>query len=366
MKSLSLTERQLLALLGWSLSSGNEMPACLREPIDWPQMRQLAEEQSVTGLVAEVQKKLPEALWPSRRERVWWFGVAAMIAELNRQMNQAIVRLVQVLDAGQIQYFLFKGQSIGACYPQPEMRQAGDVDFYVSAADFQRAKVLIEHELAVRVEGNEQLDKHDQFTYEGIRFEMHYRLETFGTQRHQSAFDQFICQSLNKPVITRQVGEVPVRILPPAEELMVTFKHLFNHLLMEGVGLRQFCDFMMLLRQFPAEANDILKQELQKVGYYEAFLAVGATLVKYLGLPEASFPFVLKDCHYRWSDRLVAVPMSRGNFGKYHRSMNSRWGHRIDTALIAFGHCLRFMPLAPTDILGLLPTRCRIAWRHKR
>ena len=366
MKNLSLTQQQLLALVRLGIGSDAQADECLRQDIGWKAIVSLAEEQTVVGVVADGVQRLPEELWPERRMRLQWFGLAAMQTEQNAVVNAAMADLVKVLEQEQISYCIVKGQTLGALYPNPDARQAGDVDFYVPAGDFQHAKTLIEQRLSVKVEGEERADKHDSFVYRDVRFEMHYRLETFGISRHQRHFDRMIDQALEVEPVTRHITDMMVRVLPPEGELVMTFKHLFNHLLMEGVGLRQLCDLLILLLHYPPAGRQRLESLLHQIGYYEAFMAMGATLVSYLGLSPERFPFTLRQKDYRWADRLIEVPLDRGNFGKYNRkTFINQLGHKLDTAAIAFGHCLRFLPLAPSDIAGLIPTRIGIAMKMR-
>ena len=61
------------------------------------------------------------------------------------------------------------------------------------------------------------------------------------------------------------------------------------------------------------------------------------------------------------------VVLKRGNFGKYNRKYaKSGFKKSMETAKIAMGHCFTFLPLAPSDILPLIPKRISITIHEKR
>lgn len=340
-------------------------------PLDWSSLFTLSQQQAVIALVDAAIDRLPESQQPPRMERLKWYGYSQRIAQANAQVNADLHRLVRCLDRAGIRYAVFKGQVAAALYPEPWRRNSGDVDFYVARADYQRARQLIINELGVQIERSAEADKHEDFTLGHTHFELHFRIETFGTRRHQQQFDALIEESLQTAnPCRRSVDGVEVPVLPPVAELVTIFKHLFNHLLMEGVGLRQFCDLLVhverlcpLEPQAAAAQSLELSQALSDIGYLPAFRAMLAVLHRYLGLTH--LPLELSAADYRWAEALIAVPFSHGSFGKFDRSTTSRrWQQQIDTALLALRHCLRFLPLAPTDILGLLPTRFGIALRR--
>lgn len=359
---MTTTQRQLLALLHRALDPTSAIEECLtQEPIDWETMWTLADEQSVIGLVADAMMQLPEPSLPDRRVRLMWIAAAYQIELRNAEVNRAMAKLARVLDEADIPYVYMKGQTVAAYYRKPAMRQPGDVDFYVPASHYDLAKEVIGRQLKVEVEGEGKADKHDAFDYRGVHFEMHYRIETFGTEKHQARFDQRIDDCLATAVY-RDVECASVRVLPEVEEMAATFKHLFNHLLMEGVGLKQFCDMSVLLVPFPKESTQQLISLLEDVGYLKAFRAMYATLMQYMGLSVDVLPITLTPADSRWTERLIEVPLQHGNFGKHHRwNSTNRWIKKTDTALLALRHCLRFLPLAPPEIACLLPRRMAIA-----
>ena len=261
-----------------------------------------------------------------------------------------------------IRYAVFKGWAVASHYPQPCLRTMGDVDFYVVPADFARAGEAIEQEWGVAIE-RDGLDKHDSFGWQGLRFEMHRRIETFGRVGAQRAFDAWIEAEVMRQAASVSVGGEPLSVLPPVADVVVVFKHMFNHLLVEGVGLRQVSDVAVLLDAYKDDIDKpSLRARLNELGYLKAFDAVVAMLRKRLGLACAAAyaPLSGKDC--RHADRMFRMIMNSGNFGRKAYAHHAAGRVKsMETAWRAFCHCLFAMRLIPREIVAFVPRRVGIA-----
>ena len=176
-----------------------------------------------------------------------------------QQFEYAISDFADLMKKHQIPYVVFKGMAVALFYPSPYSRTMGDVDFYIPASDFDKAVGIIESELKVTIEKDE-IDKHFCFDYHGIRFEMHYQIETFGNAKHQKYFNRLI-DKLLASTSSFKAKDKDVVILPPIGDLVVVFKHWFNHLLIEGVGLRQTLDLLVLLNAYQDKIDFLLLQK---------------------------------------------------------------------------------------------------------
>ena len=274
-----------------------------------------------------------------------------------------VVMLATVMEQAKIPYLIFKGQVAARYYPQVSLRSTGDIDFAVPLSCYDRAKQVITHCLKVPVT-DDRLDKHAAFVYENTRFEMHHRVETFGFFHHQALFDRWIASEMEKPRILKIDGN-DIHTPSALMDILIIFKHLFNHLLVEGVGLRQICDLALALdRNSGLYDEALLAARLRQIGYYPGFKALGALMVDYIGLPQNSFPFKLTPQDSRWGRIILQEVLSGGNFGKYGRENHSPGMRKsIETAWIAMRHCFKFIPLAPIDILFLIPRRIGISFR---
>lgn len=336
----------------------------------------LAKEHAVTGIVANA----------AVRNRIVIAGGAAECKEeavmrllqqtmAHRQAMQrfedAVGRFARLMEENGIAYVVFKGLAVARHYPEPLVRTMGDVDFYVPQRDFLRAVDVIERGLHVEMD-KEEVDKHYSFDWQGIRFEMHYQIETFGSHRHQLRFNRMIDEAMAKhtdsfTVCDSDGEETEVCVLPPTEDLIVVFKHWFNHLLVEGVGLRQTLDLAVLLNAYRDKMNVArLMTALDSIGYMKAFRAMLAMMKRYFGLDLLDSFFVFDHRDERYSGKLMATVMESGNFGrKAYRNHTEGKKKSMETATRALRHCVKFLRLAPKDIIYLIPWRVGITLKQK-
>lgn len=336
----------------------------------------LAREHAVTGLVANAAMRnrivIAGGAAEGRGEAVMRLMQQTMAHRQNqRRFEDAVGRFARLMEENGIAYVVFKGLAVARYYPEPFVRTMGDVDFYVPKSCFDRAVEVIERGLNV-VMDKEEVDKHYSFDWQGIRFEMHYQIETFGNHRHQHRFDRMIDEAMAEhadsfTVCDSDGNEIEVSVLPPTEDLIVVFKHWFNHLLVEGVGLRQTLDLAVLLNAYRDKINvGRLMTALDGIGYMKAFRAMLAMMKRYFGFEWLDSNFVLGCRDERYADKLMAAVMESGNFGrKAYRNHTTGKKKSMETATRALRHCVTFLRLAPKDILCLIPRRIGITLKQK-
>lgn len=336
----------------------------------------LAKEHAVMGLVANAAVRnrivIADRGTEGKGEAVMRLMQQTMAHRQNqRRFEDAVGRFARLMKENGIAYVVFKGLAVAKHYPEPFARTMGDVDFYVPQRDFLRAVEVIERELHV-VMDKEDVDKHYSFDWQGIRFEMHYQIETFGSHRHQLCFDRMIDEAMAEhtdsfTVCDSDGNETEVSVLPPTEDLIVVFKHWFNHLLVEGVGLRQTLDLAVLLNAYRDKINvGRLMTALDGIGYMKAFRAMLAMMRRYLGLDWFDNFFVYNSCDERYANKLMTAVMESGNFGrKAYRNHTTGKKKSMETATKALRHCVKFFWLAPKDIIYLIPRRIGITLKQK-
>ncbi len=336
----------------------------------------LAREHAVTGLVANAAMRnrivIAGGAAEGRGEVVMRLMQQTMAHKQNQgRFEDAVGRFARLMEENSIAYVVFKGLAVARHYPEPFVRTMGDVDFYVPKSCFDRAVEVIERGLNV-VMDKEDVDKHYSFDWQGIRFEMHYQIETFGNRRHQHRFNRMIDEAMVEhtdsfTVCDSDGNETEVCVLPPTEDLIVVFKHWFNHLLVEGVGLRQTLDLAVLLNAYRDEINvGRLMTALDGIGYMKAFRAMLAMMKRFWGLDWLDNFFVYDRCDERYANKLMAAVMESGNFGrKAYRNHTTGKKKSMETATIALRHCVKFFWLAPKDIICLIPRRIGITLKQK-
>lgn len=366
----------MLAILRKEIYGGAVGDCCAVSAAELRSVMRLAGEHTVQGLVADAAMRggLDVAADDAagRQQAVMGLMQVDMThKKCYRRFETAIADFARLMNAHHLRYVVFKGVAVARLYQQPYARTMGDVDFYVHPDDFDCAVLTIERELHVVID-RDDIDKHYAFDFQDIRFEMHYQIETFGYGRHQRRFNRIVDEALAKNTDSFMVcdsdgNETEVSVLPPTEDLIVVFKHWFNHLLVEGVGLRQTFDLAVLLNAYRDKINVArLMTALDGIGYMKAFRAMLAMIKQYFGMEWLDSFFVFDRCDERYGNKLMAAVMESGNFGrKAYRNNTEGKKKSMETATRALCHCVTFLRLATKDIICLIPRRIGITLKQR-
>lgn len=306
----------------------------VQDSVDWEKVYQLAQEQSVQGIVLSgleelraknVELNVPKVLL------LQWIGEVQMIEQRSKEMNAFIAELIKKLRKNDINAILVKGQGIAQCYEKPLWRTSGDVDLLLSDSNYEKAKgVLLP--LATNVEQEFTHVKHLGMTIDGFVVELHGTQHSRLSKRVDDGIDATQREMFNIGKV-RVVGfkspggsEVQVFLPAPDEDVIFVFTHILHHFFLEGVGLRQICDWCRLLWTCKDSLNrELLESRIRKMGLMTEWKAFGALAIVYLGFPRDSMPLLnslnvqeLKKLK-RKADKICEFVLEVGNFGHKQR-----------------------------------------------
>ncbi len=281
------------------------------------------------------------------------------IRSSNARVASSLQSLCAMLGSSAIPFVVVKGQVVGSLYPRPELRMPGDIDFYVSPADWDKALKLVRLNWNPTFHADTDGEQHVAFEHEGTLFEMHYNLHKFYDRRNQAFFDGIVAHNISHASAVRVPGaDCDVPTLCHADNVLYTFLHLYHHLVELGCGLRQFCDLAMLLSHLELGAAEVgrLRRNLETLGFMGAFRAVGAVLVLFLGMPAEKFPFELAAADGRYGGELLSIVFRGGNFGFHDISgpMRVGWRYYVKAFCRKAGRYRAFYHLAPRETRAML------------
>ena len=320
--------------------------------IDFKEVYQIAEEQSVVGLVAAGLEHVADVKVP-QEVALLFAGRAMQLEQQNLAMNDFIAGLIEQLRTADIYALLVKGQGIAQCYERPLWRSSGDVDLLLSESDYKRTKTLLLPQ-AVIVEQEYSTFKHLGMTMKGgFVVELHGSLYTRLSKRIDNGIDTLqndvFC---NGNVRSWQNGNTQVFLPSEDIDVIFVFTHILHHYFIEGIGLRQICDWCRLLWTFRDKLDrKTLSLRLENMGLMSEWQAFAALAVDWLGMPAESKP--LYSVSRRWSrkgDRIMDFVLECGNFGHKRLKMRPKsfLGGKIVSAfrkMRDFGRHARVFPL---------------------
>lgn len=311
---------------------------------DWQEVFKLASEQSVLGLVLAGLEH--SDMKPSQMLLLQWIGEVQIIEQRNKEMNAFVEELFGTLREASVDAVLVKGQGIAQCYERPLWRSSGDIDLLLTEENYERAKKVL-LPLATDVENEFQSFKHLGMTIDGWAVELHGTLHTRLSERVDSAIDEIqndmFCDAKmrflefkssqdlrnERAKLEKSGSKVQVFLPAPDEDVIFVFTHILHHFFIDGIGLRQICDWCRLLYTYKDSLNyRLLESRIKAMGLMSEWKAFAALSIEYLGMPVEAMPLLnvnddLNANLKKKADRIMEFILEVGNFGHNQRRIRS-------------------------------------------
>ena len=332
-----------------------------QDSVDWNEVYRLASEQSVVGVVlAGIE---PSYVKPPQEELLQWIGEVQILEQQNQAMNQFIAKLIEKLRSSDIYALLLKGQGVAQCYERPLWRTSGDVDLFLSDANYTKAEKLLSP-LASSIDNEILYAKHKALTIDEWTVELHGSLRSglwgsLDRELDKVQYDVFCVGNVRSWLN----GKSQVFMPRADEDVVYVFSHILQHFYKEGIGLRQICDWCRLLWKFKNKVDyGLLESRIRKAGVMTEWKAFAALAVDYLGMPIDAMPFYSDDKKWkRKAVRVMEFVLKTGNFG-YNRdySYRNKYPYIIYKAISFWKHLKDgafFFSIFPFDSI-------KVTWRR--
>ena len=325
MKKTSDCRVAFLALVRTGLWEESESVSGERLAVSGTDVLRLAEEQSVVGLVAAGAEWFTvngSRFMIPLTEKLTLLGKCQLIEQRNEAMNRFIAELVGQLNKNGIDALLVKGQGVAQCYERPLWRSAGDIDLLLDDENYNKAKAFLSafDEKAVAEDVGK---KHLSVQIKGFTIELHGRMPFALSRRADRVVDEVVADTLLKlgdertAVRVWKNGDTEV-FLPNADnDVVLVFTHFLHHFFIEGVGLKQVCDWCRLLWKFRDELDkELLGKRLRRMGLMSEWKVFASLAVNRLGMPQEAMPFFDESpSNRRKANRALRRMMKNGNLG---------------------------------------------------
>lgn len=360
-----------LSFLRYSLGLSQEFEGASRALAheEWVELFKFAKEQRLAGLFYSGMQKLPAEFKPPQKLALRWTVEAESIRGRNAKVNEAAAALTQKFNEVGCRAFMLKGPANALYYPEPHLRQPGDIDFFIAGG---KELVLNKIREASLPEVFHLSSHHASFMYDGVEVEVHFVATEAYSPWKNAALQKFLNEELAATVDSlADVQKLDSSLLPQgflvpsmAYALAMQLSHIKQHFFKGGVGLRQLIDYNQLLLNSATNDRQKVASYLQACGLKKMASAVVWVLQQTLHLDEKYF---LCAPDSRRGKKLLNVILTGGNFGwyaeDYVQPVTSRWlKDRARTArLLTFdaSEALWHELLYWGDTLPLIPRRIK-------
>ena len=343
------TENQYFTLLRAALW---ETPVSIENEIDWASVLQMAAHHGNNVLLSDVASRMTGDNKPSSQT------LASMQAEMRgnlfnqMKLRQILVSAVNLLRQHDIEPVVLKGFGLALLYPNPSLRQFGDIDLFVGLDNFHQACEVL-RTLPGSYNWGEEMDagKHYNLEFGNMAMEIHRVSADVSNAKEHEIYARIEHDGLTEHL--QRVDLDGFEITVPSKEFVVffTFFHAWHHFLTTGVGWRQLSDVAMALHAYHGQLDmDQLRQWIEAMHLMQPWQTFGCLMVDCLGMPIEELPFYNAKAR-RKAGKLFRLVMKEGNFKREQkfrgRMPKDRFWHRCQTLLRVFSdffHLARVFP----------------------
>ena len=224
--------------------------------------------------------------------------------------------LNKLMTKNDIPYCTLKGLASAYYYPDPSLREMGDVDYLVQETDFEKAKQAALNAGFAIDHGDEPDSIHIAFKREPMSiWEQHRTINGIPN----GEVGENIQLEIDRTIKTSEqitLDGVICRIPDAFHHGLIMLLHVASHMTSEGIGLRHLCDWAVFANRLGNDGFDeLFEEKLTRFGLWKFAQILTLVSEKYLGI-----------AHMEWAqnpevtdEHLEAVMediMNGGNFGK--------------------------------------------------
>ncbi len=287
------------------------------DKLDFSVIRQLAEEQSVVGLIVAGLEHVEDKKL-AKQDVIQIVAQTLQLEQKNSAMNYFVGALVDKMRGEGIYALLLKGQGVANCYERPLWRSSGDIDFFFSEENYKSAKAYL-IPLASSVEPEGQYKQHLGMTIDPWKVELHGNLRCGLSARVDRVMDEIKNDVFYGGIVRSWLDDnTDIFLLNANDDAVFLFTHILGHFYKGGIGVRQVCDWCRLLWKYRGVLNvNLLEKRIQKMGLMDEWKAFGTFVVDYLGLPSEAMPLYSPEKKWRRkAERICSFIIEVGNFGQ--------------------------------------------------
>lgn len=232
-------EIEVLKIVNASLHNLPYEPSC---EYDYNSILNEMSEQSVLPFGMRIITKI---IFSDDERDIWKNKILAIIAQNTRLIHEE-AKLCKLIDEADIKYAIIKGTASAYFYPNPELRQLGDIDILVAPKDYDNTREIFEKHGYRVLSPDRPITRNDPlFSNTGIEVEIHQSYFGNWDMAEPDSKDEMLFKRLDKC----QLAKIKTHTFPVfqnREHGIILLHHLIRHL-NEGIGLRHILDWIVFV-----------------------------------------------------------------------------------------------------------------------
>lgn len=318
-------------------------------PEDWAECYEHAQRQSLIGVLFPAVQKYMLDEKGNKIEPLFseWLGAMVQTDFFNNDLNKKAAMLSRIFKSWGYQTCILKGQGVAQLYPEPSLRQSGDIDIWVRG----KQEDII-NRLRDQCIGIANIDYvHSGITiFNDASVEVHFRpswmYNPFTNRKLQKFFkkhaeEQFANNDENVGFSYPTIGF----------NLVYSLIHINRHIFEEGIGLRQLTDYYYILSHSTKEERNKAFCVFKSLNLKKF---VGAIMYAMVNVFDIEKDLLLCEPNAKEGEFLLNEIIIGGNFGFYDN--RNKWfekGHRLEKNLFNAKRNLRYLKHYPSEVVWI-------------
>lgn len=324
---MSVVETQYFALLRAALWG---TPVIVDAPFEWDAVMKVAQHHNNDVLLSDVAARMTSGERPS--QAILDKMQLSMRNGLLHQMRQRqiLVSAVKLLREHDIEPVLLKGFGLALLYPNPSLRQFGDIDLFVGLDHFHEACSLLRTLPGGYNWGEEKdIGRHYNIEFGRYPMEVHRVSADIDDAKENALYEAIEREGLLQRQQHVDLDGFPITLPSKEFQVFFTFFHAWHHFLTTGVGWRQLTDVALALHAYHNQLDlEQLQRWLTSMRLMQPWQTFGWLMVDRLGLPETEMPFYNASTRRR-AQKLYRQIMEEGNFLRANNFKRKKPKHRL-------------------------------------
>ena len=314
---------------------------------EWKQMFLFLQQQSLLGVALPMLKTLSREQCPTGDLPLVWYTLGDRLRLLNADLNRKCVEVSQWFEEHGFHTCILKGQGNAAMYPDPSLRNSGDIDVWLWPKTVNGERLMVSDErLTVNGEGGTgtllpktslkkrreeilkfvrtSLGEQDVFyhhvdfpMFEGTEVEVHFMPTWMNSYFNNNKLQRFL-EAEAEASFTNETSIGAGQVIhTPTWAMNVVFQliHIQKHLFAEGIGLRQVMDYYyLLLRRGREDERQKVLAVVHDLGLDTFLASLQGVLQQVFGLKDE---YLIGTTDKENGTLLLGEILSGGNFGKF-------------------------------------------------
>ncbi|MBO4475716.1 MAG: nucleotidyltransferase family protein [Bacteroidales bacterium] len=275
-----------------------------------------------------------------------WAMMSEKVQQKNERLKAACKYLSELFAAGGFRSCILKGLGVASLYPDPSLRQSGDIDIWVEG-DRDVVLAFLKDKCTVT-----DIVYHHCHTHiiKGVSVEVHFTPTWMNSPCYNRKLQKYFSSNADSQ-FGNYVGELGFSITTLRMSAVYLLIHIYRHVLDEGIGFRQLLDYYYVLNVLDSQTRKNVIKDLKSLGMMRFAAGVMYILREVFAIDP---DLMLCKPDYRQGKFLLEEILVSGNFGKF----DSRNAHSMDESRLMHGkrklrRALRFLAYYPSEVLSL-------------